>query len=173
MSGGTNILTGRKVLGWLIAFFAVIFAANTVFLWLALSSFSGLEATSAYKAGLGFARERAEAAAQNERDWHVSAEIARSGAGADIRIHARDKADAPIRDVVFMVTFKRPAQDREDHALTLSQIEPGLYAGRLDAIASGQWQLEVLADGIAAASGEDVRLFRSESRIVLKDEGKD
>ena len=131
MPGEKNVVTGRKVLAWIIAFFGVVFVANGVFLWLALTSFSGIEATSAYKAGLGFEQERAAAAEQNDRGWQVSADIARSGTGADIRIHARDKDGAPIRDVMFLATFKRPAQDREDHALALSQVEPGVYAARL------------------------------------------
>lgn len=169
MPGEKNVVTGRKVLAWIIAFFGVVFVANGVFLWLALTSFSGIEATSAYKAGLGFEQERAAAAEQNDRGWQVSADIARSGTGADIRIHARDKDGAPIRDVMFLATFKRPAQDREDHALALSQVEPGVYAARLDAIASGQWLLEIQANGVAPSSGDDLRLFRSESRIVLKD----
>ena len=114
MNPGTNPsaekrITGRTVLGWVIVFFAVIFVANAVFMWLALSSFSGIEATSAYKAGQTFERDKADATAQAARGWQVSADIVRNGAGADIKVHARDKDGSPLTGMTFNAVFKRPA----------------------------------------------------------------
>lgn len=105
-------MTGRTVLGWIIGFFAVIFLANAVFLWLAISSFSGIEATSAYKAGQTFASDKAMAEAQAERGWKVSTEIVRAGTGADVRLSARDIAGAPVGGVRFLAVFKRPGRRR-------------------------------------------------------------
>ena len=46
-------LTGRMVLIWLVAFFAVVAAVNAIMIDAAISTFAGLESDSPYQAGLG------------------------------------------------------------------------------------------------------------------------
>ncbi|MFN0262465.1 FixH family protein [Tepidamorphus sp. 3E244] len=161
-------LTGRAVLGWVIGFFAVIFAANAVFLWLAISSFSGIEETSAYKAGQTFARDRAEASAQAERGWQVSTEIERNGAGASLSLSARDHDGAPLRGIAFTAIFLRPADDGGDHVVTMVEREAGIYRGAVEEIIDGQWMVEITGESIDPQSGEQVRLYKSRNRILIK-----
>ena len=162
-------ITGRTVLAWVIGFFAVIFLANGIFLWLALSSFSGIEATSAYKAGQTFERDKAEAAAQAERGWQVSADIARAGEGANIRIDARDKQGAPLTGMAFTAVFKRPAEDSDDISVVLSEAGSGTYSGRIDEIGLGQWTLVLTGEGIDPQTGNPQQMFLSQSRINIRD----
>ena len=79
---GPRPVTGYTVLAWMVGFFAVIFAANGVFIYLAAGSFPGLEVSSAYKAGQEYNGEIAAAAAQSARGWNVSASAQRAGDGA-------------------------------------------------------------------------------------------
>ncbi|MCB1482889.1 MAG: FixH family protein [Rhodobiaceae bacterium] len=162
-------ITGRTVLGWLVGFFAVIIVANVIFMWLALSSFSGIEATSAYKAGQTFDHDKVDASAQAERGWQVSADIARGGQGADIRVHARDKNGAPLTGMSFSAVFKRPVEDGSDIPVSLSEGETGVYSGRVDEIGSGQWTVVLSGEGIDPQTGAQQRMFLSQNRINLRD----
>lgn len=158
-------MTGRTVLGWIIGFFAVIFLANAVFLWLAISSFSGIEATSAYKAGQTFASDKAMAEAQAERGWKVSTEIVRAGTGADVRLSARDIAGAPVGGVRFLAVFKRPVDDGHDVTVDLQEREIGVYRGprrqhRRGPVERGHQR----AGGLALERGERAGVSLAQSR---------
>ena len=48
-------LTGRTVLFCLVTFFAVVAGVNAVMIGAAVSTFSGIETTNAYQAGVSFA----------------------------------------------------------------------------------------------------------------------
>lgn len=162
-------MTGRTVLGWIIGFFAVIFLANAVFLWLAISSFSGIEATSAYKAGQTFASDKAMAEAQAERGWKVSTEIVRAGTGADVRLSARDIAGAPVGGVRFLAVFKRPVDDGHDVTVDLQEREIGVYRGHVDNIDAGQWNVVISAQAVSPSSGESEQVYLSRNRVVIRD----
>ena len=60
-------LTGRGVLIWLAGFFGVMIVANGIFLYFAITTFSGLDDASSYRAGRNYSGELAAAAAQAER----------------------------------------------------------------------------------------------------------
>src|SRR4028119_1468477 len=66
-SRAPRILTGRMVLYYFIAFFGVVFAMNFFMVRVAISSFSGVETESAYKAGLSFKNDLAAAHAPDAR----------------------------------------------------------------------------------------------------------
>src|SRR5918997_4125411 len=76
-SPAPRILTVRMVLFYFIAFFGVVFAMNFYMVRVALSSFSGVETESSYKAGLSFKNDIAAAQAQDSRHWSVDATLQR------------------------------------------------------------------------------------------------
>ena len=70
MSGTTwfaNEIRGRHVLIGMIAFFGLIFLANGIFLYYALTTFGGGEKGSPYRSGLRYNETLAEAARAAER----------------------------------------------------------------------------------------------------------
>ncbi len=159
-SGGR--LTGRGVLAWLVVFFGVIFAANGALVWFAYASWNGVETQSSYKDGSYFPREQRNAQAQAQRDWHVEAEVVRSGGGADIDVTLRDRAGHPLSGLTVTARMERPSHDREDESIVLSEGEVGKYRGRFDRLERGNWHLMLDAD-----RGDD-RLFRSLNRFDLE-----
>jgi nitrogen fixation protein FixH len=155
-------LTGRTVLLWLVTFFGLVLGANTVLIRAATSSFGGVETESAYKAGLSFSRDLAEAAAQDARGWRVDATVASGGAGqAVVTVTARDAAGAHLTGLASAVRFTHLSDRRRDASLVLSEVEPGLYRGEA-AVGAGAWDL--LLD--LSRGGE--RLFRSKDRVSLR-----
>jgi nitrogen fixation protein FixH len=153
-------LTGRTVLICFLAFFGVVFAANIVFVRLAVSTFGGVETESSYKAGLAFGRDTQAARAQEARHWQVDASVTQDGAGTRIIVTARDAQGEALPTLEATVQLAHPTSRRDDAPVTMSQTGPGRFEGHTTA-QSGQRDLVIeLRRG-----GE--RVFRSKSRITL------
>src|SRR5437870_1468706 len=90
-------ITGLMVLGFMIAFFAIIVGVNVFMAHAAISTFGGVETASSYRAGQMFERDVAMAKAQDAQHWQVDAKLTRAADGTTlIDITARDGAGAPV-----------------------------------------------------------------------------
>jgi nitrogen fixation protein FixH len=155
-------VTGRTVLVWLVAFFGIVGLVNVAMIRAAVSTYGGLETESSYQAGLAFARETADARAQDARRWHVDAHLAptRDGMTALV-VDARDANGRPLAGLAATARLVHPADQRDDHAVVLRETRPGEFSGVATA-AAGQWDLvlELARDG--------TRVFRSKNRVMLR-----
>lgn len=159
----TPVLTGRKVLLIFVAFFGTIAAADTFLVMSAVRSWSGAEATSAYKAGQLYNAEIARARAQAERGWTLDARAERAAdGGALIRVEVRDEAGRPLAGRRLDVSLQRPTDKRGDRSLVLAETGPGSYAGAVPDLAPGQW--DVVVDVL---DGKE-RAYRRRTRVVLR-----
>jgi len=155
-------LTGRKVLLILVGFFAVVIGVNVTMMRLAILTLPGTEVDSAYSASLGYEKEIRAARDQSARNWRVDAHLERAADGAALlQVEARDEGGRPVTGLKFFGTFERPTDKRADLAVALSEVGTGVYRGRLEAIAPGQWDLVLEGDGSAG------RLFLSKNRVML------
>lgn len=155
-------LTGRAVLLMLIGFFGVTFVVNGVLIHKALSTFSGLDTESSYRAGQVFEQEVAEAKAQDAKKWQIDAKVAPGADGrAQIDISARDATGAALSGLAATATFERPTDRRLDRTMTVPSDAAGHFRGSAE-LAPGQWDLVIEL----ARQGE--RQFRSVNRIVLR-----
>lgn len=154
--------TGGRMLLWLGGFFAVIFAANAVFIWLAFDSWTGLEVESAYKAGQGYQQEIDSARAQTDRGWSLEARVERTADGhAAVNVAAHDKAGGPLTGLPLSATLHRPTQSAEDRVVPLREGEAGRYSGVVENLPAGQWDL------ILEARNDETLVYRSRNRIFL------
>jgi nitrogen fixation protein FixH len=152
-------ITGRTVLLCFMGFFGIIFAMNLYMVRVAVSSFSGVETESAYKAGLSFKNDVAAAHAQDARHWAVEASLQR-GDAATILITARDGQGQPLAGLTPMVRLAHPTDKRRDVVLELVELTPGQFKS-LTPMPAGQWDLVI---GLQRATDT---VFRSKSRISL------
>ena len=155
-------LTGRKVLSMLITIFGVVIGVNVTMAKLAIKTLPGTEVDSAYTASLGYEKEILAARDQSARNWKVDAHIERlAGGAALLQVEARDRDGRPVTGLKFQGRFERPTDKRADLAIALAEVGIGIYRGRLDAVAPGQWDLVLEGDN---ASG---RMFLSKNRVLL------
>jgi len=155
-------LTGLKVLLMLLAFFGVVIGVNVTMMQLAIKTLPGTEVDSAYSASLGYEKEIAAARDQEARHWQVDAHVERAADGAAVlRVEARDKDGKPVTGLKFEGRFERPADKRDDLTVALAEVGIGIYRGRTEKVAPGQWDLVLEGDG---ATG---RMFLSKNRLVL------
>ena len=158
----TKPLTGFKVLLMLLAFFGVVIGVNVIMMRLAIETLPGTEVDSAYSASLGYEKEIAAARDQEARHWQVDAHVERAADGAAVlRVEARDKDGKPVTGLKFQGRFERPADKRADLSVALAEIGTGVYRGRGEKIAPGQWDLVLEGNGVAG------RMFLSKNRVVL------
>lgn len=160
-------VTGRTVLVWLIGFFLVIFAANVVFVRLALTSFPGLVTDSAYEEGLAYNATIAAARAQAALGWTLDGSVRRDEAtgAATLAVTARDRDGNPLSGLVVTARLQRTASPEAPRLVVLTEGELGRYGADLADAASGNWLLEIDA---ARGEGEAREAFRSENRIFLR-----
>jgi len=157
-------ITGKTVLAWLLGFFGVVFAANAVFIYLALGSFPGVVVESSYEAGQAYNQEIAAAKAQADLNWQVTSELVRDGdAGGKLVVTAKDANGAPLYGVELNAMLRNPVHDDADMRVTFNADGGGRYVGEVDELASGNWTLVLLI------SRDGERKFKSENRIFVKE----
>ncbi|WP_230532224.1 FixH family protein [Microvirga roseola] len=152
-------ITGRAVLFCFIAFFGTVFAMNFFMVRMALSSFSGVETESAYKAGLSFKNDVAAAQAQDARHWAVEALVQR-GDNASVTITARDAQARPLAGLTPEVRLAHPTDKRRGVALEFVELTSGQYRS-LTPLPEGRWDL------VIGLKREAETVFRSKSRVLL------
>lgn len=152
---GERRFTGRHLLYALLGFFGVMLVANVIFIWLALSTFSGATSKTAYEDGLAF-NERLDAAAdQKARGWQ--GELRTEG---DRVVLTMERADGrPLGGLTLDALFLRPTHDGMDRRLPMSEIAPGRYSAPLALPAPGNW------DVIVTGSDGQGLPFETRSRI--------
>ncbi len=159
---GPRQVTGRMVLAMMVAFFAVVIGVNGFMAHEALSTFRGVDADSAYRAGQLFEHEVALARAQDAEHWQVDAKVTPSADGtAVLDVIAHDASGAALSGMTATAVFARPTDRRLDRTINVNEDRPGHYQGAAT-VAAGQWDL------ILELSRQGDRLFRSKNRVVIK-----
>lgn len=154
-----RVITGRTVLVYFLSFFGIIFAVNFLMVRVAISSFSGIETESSYKAGLTFKNDVAAAQAQDALHWSVDAKI-QHGDATRILISAQDAKAQALSGLTVDVTLAHPTDKRRDIAVEFVETTTGQFQS-LTPLPEGNWDLVI---GLKR-SGETA--FRSKSRISL------
>lgn len=162
--GSHRELTGRKVLVWLFGFFGIIFAANAVFIYLALGTFPGVVVESSYEAGQAYNREIAAAKVQEALDWQVTSDLQPApDGGGRLVVTARDASGTPLFGVDIEATLRSPVRDDADLAVAFTAEGGGRYVGTIADLHPGNWNL------VLEISEDGARRFRSENRIYVKE----
>jgi nitrogen fixation protein FixH len=157
-------LTGRAVLLAIVCFFATIFAVNGVFLFLALSTNTGIVAVEPYRKGLKYNERVAADERQAALGWNSNISI---NAGNGMLVAAiSDRDGNAVNELVATAKFGRAVTDREDVTLSLIETAPGRYEAKLPLHESGGYiaNLEVTVPS-AAAQGV---VYRARRRLWFK-----
>lgn len=158
---------GREVTGWtvficLVAFFAIVAAANGVMMTAAITTFGGVETVSSYQAGLTFARETSAVHEQEQLGWRVAVRVPSDGGETPIiEVIARNRAGEPLTGLHISGRLSHPLDKHADRILSWREAAPGVFradTGR----AAGQWDLAI------ELSQEDSLKFRSRNRLTFR-----
>lgn len=154
-------LEGRHILFGLLMFFGVMFAANGVFLYYAVGTFNGFETRDAYRRGLEYNMRIASDAEQSERGWRPS--VRYDAAKKSLVLDIRDKARRGVAGLGIRGEIRRPATDRQDREVELTEVAPGRYETPLE-LEPGQW---VFMAQLSEPGSADIS-YRLKQRLWVK-----
>jgi nitrogen fixation protein FixH len=157
-------ITGRTVLLVLIGFFGVMFIVNGIFTYFAVTTFNGLVAEGSYRKGLQYDDRLAEEARQERLGWNANLQFA--GRGEQLRFSLEGEDGQPVSGRLVRVRVGRPATDKFDQTIVLSETSPGIYTQDVSLPGAGNWlaSLEVLEGYDEARSV----VYRMKKRLWLK-----
>ena len=165
-NGAPRRLTGRSVLLLFCGFFGVIFAMNGLFMFFAFSTFGGVDAAGAYRKNFLLTKDIVAAEQQTALGWSVSGRVVRSGKDrASISVIAKDRDGQPVDIKSMQMELRRPADKRQDAAVTVQRIGMNHFRGDAKGMQPGQWNLLIT---LLNNKGER---FHSRNRIILKQLG--
>lgn len=158
-----RIVTGRHVLFGMVAFFTVVLAANGVFVFLALNTWTGLSAENPYQRGIDYNEILDAAARQRALGWTgaLSFALTRDGRGR-LSLVVTDRQGTPVGNLAVKADIRRPTTADFDQAVTLTPSGAGAYEAELELPLRGQWDVHAVGEAL------DGRRFEIEDRIWLK-----
>jgi nitrogen fixation protein FixH len=157
-------ITGRQVFWGFAIFFGVVFAMNGVFMYYALSTYTGLDTTNSYRRGLNYNdRVRAEAR-QMRLGWKPT--IALNARADKVTLNLRTASDLPVPNLIVTALLNRPTTADFDRNLTLLEVSPGRYEASFKALKPGNWIISLQA--LDQTKSTDKIVYRLRKRLWLK-----
>ncbi len=142
----------RRPRGWWIPYtfvlgFLVMLGANGTMVYMALSSWVGLETNEHYRKGLDYNRALEGARAQAERGWRASpAVVPLAGQVARVEFGLADRDGVPLTGATVRAMMVRPTYEGHDFSAPLAEVSPGRYAADLPMPRPGIWDLRIVAE---------------------------
>lgn len=152
--------TARKSL-WIpwtfVGFFGVVFVANAIMIWLALSTFTGLDRDEPYVRGIGYNDVLAEERRHEALGWTAAVE-----ADAErLAVEMADRLQRPVTGAVVYAEITRPVDAALDFAADLAAAGDGRYAAAIDWPAPGRWDVLVTVE-------HDGHVFQHHRRVIVR-----
>jgi nitrogen fixation protein FixH len=158
-------LKGWHVLAGLLTFFGLIIAANGVFVYLALNTFSGEDVDNAYNRGLAYNDILDDREKQNAQGWTLSFthDYQAKSETLFLRLSVDGKEGLPQRGLALSGLLRHPTNSHNDQKLTFVEDHGVGYSAQVDKVKPGQW------DVIISTGPENMdSTFNAKKRIWLK-----
>lgn len=153
-------IKGRHVLLIFVGFFASITAVNAVMIYAAVSTFGGVDKQNAYKVGLAFGRQLAEASEQDTRGWQVTGSVNLRAQETQISVTVRDNQGRLLPGLEVTARLGHPVSARLDQKISFSEAGGGVYRAITKPL-HGAWDIDL------QISDHGQRMFRSISRSTF------
>lgn len=137
MSSGRD----RWIPRYFVLFFVVVAVLDGLFVYLAVSTQTGVVTERTYDKGLRYNDTIAAAEAQAARGWKGTVALE----GTRLVFTLRDAQDKPLEGAVVTAHVVRPTQEGHDVALPLQEEQGGRYAQALNLPLKGQWDVRIAA----------------------------
>jgi nitrogen fixation protein FixH len=142
----SKVLTGRKVLFWLVATFAVVIAVNGVFIAEAVRTWPGEDVAHPYLQGNDYNRTLARNAEQAGLGWRAKIAARRESDGV-VTVLVSIDARAALPASLSMTGFLRHPMDAgRDRPLVFRRTDAHTFACRLSGVSPGAWDVVVNAE---------------------------
>jgi nitrogen fixation protein FixH len=154
-------ITGRHVLLAMLGFFGFIIATDAFLVYKAVSTFGGVETDDAYRRGLSYNDRIANERAQAALGWTKVATL--DADKGELVVTIRDNNDNAVDNLQISAVLGRPATNKDDRILKLTQVGAGRYLATVGNIEPGTWVAELEAR--EALSGTGRVIYQSKVRL--------
>jgi nitrogen fixation protein FixH len=145
-----------------VAGFGVVLLANSIMVYVAATTWTGIAVNRAYDKGLTYNRNLEAAARQEALGWEVSlATEVTAGLAGTVEVGLRDAQGAPLHRAEIVVAFERPTHEGHDFAVQLVPSGAGTYTAPFAAPLPGVWDVRL----VATRGGDR---FVATERVVLR-----
>jgi nitrogen fixation protein FixH len=145
-----------------VGFFVVVLATNAVMMWLAFTTWTGLETENAYQKGLAYNHTLAEARAQAALGWQVETGfVEQEGGRLGIELALADRYGTPLENAVVSARLVRPTSEGHDLPVALERHLGNRYGAEVALPLAGQWEAQLTVE---AAGG----VWRGARRVFLR-----
>lgn len=144
-------------------FFAVIFAVDGIYIYLAKKSWRGLATEDGYKKGLKYNETLDLVKKQNELGWSgkIRFEPTWQKSG-NLHFNLFDKNKTPIKNALVIAKIIRPVQEGYDFELPLKyDVKSDSYLVKIDFPLKGQWDIELI-------SSLDGKSYQDVKRLIIR-----
>jgi len=151
-------LRGIHVFWMVFIFFALVAAADTLFIVNAVRSFPGEQVKNSYVLGLDYNREVERRDRQRALGWRAEAGIVQAG-GQHLLVRLTSSAAEPVSGLAVSVQVFTAAAGGVDETIALEEREPGSYIAPilLPSGAHVEMRISALRSGEAAPAFEAVK----------------
>lgn len=131
---------GKELKGWhvflmMLVFFGIMFTANGIFLYHAITSFPGEDVKKSYVQGLDYNRTLEARKTQHELGWSAFAGFE----DGVLIFHLTDAEGEPVYAHDVEADIRHAATINQDRTAILSQSSSGEYAAYIENLSAGQW----------------------------------
>lgn len=127
----------KWILIYFVMFFGLIIVVNSIFMYFALSSHSGVVIKKPYERGLAFDEVLHKSKAQPKLNDEVAFK------GGVLSWTLKDEAGQIIENGAVEAKLFRPVHDGHDFKVMLEHVGGGVYATQLNAPLKGQWDVRL------------------------------
>jgi nitrogen fixation protein FixH len=144
-----------------VAFFAVIFAVDFFYIYLAQTTWRGVSTQDSYHKGLNYNQSISAVEDQKNLGWKIDIKYRNDGNKTGVlTVDLADKNSAIIRDAKIKVNFKRPIQEGFDFSKDLEFVK-NKYKAEITFPLKGQWEFELVIS-------RDGEVFQEVKRYVVQ-----
>ena len=135
----------RLILGILFTFFAIIFAINFGYIYIAQKTWRGIYTPDSYRKGLEYNKTLEYVKLQKKLGWTLEIKFMNGKNNAkDLSACLFDKNNHLIKDAKLIVKIVRPTQEGHDFVQDLIP-QNGCYFAKISFPLKGQWDFEIQA----------------------------
>lgn len=150
-------LTGKQVFLAFAAFFGLVFAANFVFVYLAMDSWTGLQTEQAYEKGLAYNEALAQQKAVEALGWQGELTFVSEAENLGrLAFTFQDREGTDLQAAEVKAVLIRPTHEGHDFSVILPEVRPGSYEKAVTFPLAGLWDAQIRA----RLDGQEYRLQR-------------
>jgi len=158
----TKTLSARNMVVLLVIFFGIIIGVNGVFMVEAVKTFRGEDVQEPYLQGIAYNKTLEQRERQAALGWSAAVSAVRDRSGrVELAIIMRDRNGNPLEHLALSSQLRHPVDAARDKLVALAELPSGVYAGSVDGVEPGAWDVEV------RLASRDAIPFEAERRVWL------